>query len=1121
MEGSIKQIVSQDALDQVKNLNKELDILVQKLMDSLTNATKFDAVFKSAKGPVEYEKALKDNTEAQRQFIAAGNQVKETLVKQEAAQKVATDQTNSLTKALKETVTIIDVLDARIDENAKRLAENKIALEQNRKVQADLKQLYKDQVITLDQYSTRVAKLIKDEAGLRVVTSELTQEQTQFAKSVNAVEQSFDKGSIVLGRIRDEYRKLTDLEKNAPFGQSLKRAIDQLDPAIKKADATIGNFQRSVGNYPSAFNGLNNSIQQVLREAPSAAVSLNTFFLAISNNLPIVFDELSRARQTIKATNEQIQAGATIAKEAATANALLAGSTLEVATAEGLLAEKTALANAQQTKAPSLLQQVGKSLFSIQSALTLGVLALTLFGGKLFEFIGNLFKTGDAADKLTEKQKNLAESQKNYNNALKESNSAYAKAAGEVALLTEEVDLAKKGFINKTDVIKQYNETIGKTVGQVKTLDEVEQALVKNGDAYILFTLKKSAATLLFNKAAQEAANQETSQIFQLQKNIKDRGELQGKFVDQNNTTLSQFYKGTTKIVDESNKSKENILNAGKKLLVEAGELAKKFKFDFNGDAGRGDKAAADGAKKAQEETKKSAKAAFDDLKADAEERIKIFKAIADNENNNYYLRIVGLENYQEEEKKLIEAEQKYLLSVPKITAGEILKINGDAERQLKALTFEAGQERIAIIKKNADDEKAIREQFSKEINDKSKLKDLITNNTNDPYLKFAENNALQYKIDIENLNKSLQQKKITITEYNEQKNKIEEKYEELGLSNQIENTKALIDNLKGQGIDVADLLKKQSDLEMMYSDLTTEHFIENEEKKAAKRKEIQDKSLELFSEISKLFETVVLGGYDREKNAIQEQIDALDKQKEKDIEVATTQKENIDGTLVTEEQRADRIAVINTKAQAQKEALERRQRQIDLERARFEKAFNIGQIIAKTAIAIVEKLPGLPFTAPLIAIIAAIGAAQLATVLATPIPKFAKGGTINKDSLVMYGEEGVEKVDLPDGRSFLTPDKPTIDFLPKGTVITSNPKLVLEQAKEMAFYNSLRPIQYTSQEKTNHFEIKALENKMDQMINAIKNKPVAHITNTWKGVQTSFGNANGWTEYINTYVKS
>lgn len=65
-----------------------------------------------------------------------------------------------------------------------------------------------------------------------------------------------------------------------------------------------GNHRLSVGNYAKSWDGLGNSINQVIREIPAASVGLNTFFLAISNNIPIVIDEIQR----LKEKNEMLRA---------------------------------------------------------------------------------------------------------------------------------------------------------------------------------------------------------------------------------------------------------------------------------------------------------------------------------------------------------------------------------------------------------------------------------------------------------------------------------------------------------------------------------------------------------------------------------------------------------------------------------------------------------------------------------------------------------------------------------------------------------------------------------------------------------------------------------------------
>ena len=62
----------------------------------------------------------------------------------------------------------------------------------------------------------------------------------------------------------------------------------------------------------------------------------------------------------------------------------------------------------------------------------------------------------------------------------------------------------------------------------------------------------------------------------------------------------------------------------------------------------------------------------------------------------------------------------------------------------------------------------------------------------------------------------------------------------------------------------------------------------------------------------------------------------------------------------------------------------------------------------------------------------------------------------------------------------------------------------MLQKARETALYNSLKPIEYNVNNTQQQLQIEKLENLMKQTVSAIKNKPVAHITNTWKGLETS-----------------
>ena len=137
---------------------------------------------------------------------------------------------------------------------------------------------------------------------------------------------------------------------------------------ISNTSTTAADGMNQVANVAPRFNALNVSVQQVARELPSLAISANTFFLAISNNLPILADSISAARKE----NEAM------------------------------------IASGQ--KATPVWKQVASSLFSWQTALVLGVTALSMYATDIVAAISSQssFKKSVDSTALAMKQLNSA-----------------------------------------------------------------------------------------------------------------------------------------------------------------------------------------------------------------------------------------------------------------------------------------------------------------------------------------------------------------------------------------------------------------------------------------------------------------------------------------------------------------------------------------------------------------------------------------------------------------------------------------------------------------------------------------------------------------------------------------
>lgn len=137
----------------------------------------------------------------------------------------------------------------------------------------------------------------------------------------------YDKVQKKLEEKRNSYRNLavakelgiTLNDKEERTMARLEKSIQKYDKALKTTDATMGIHRRNVGNYASRFNALNNSVAQLTREAPAFTYSLQTGFMAISNNFPILFDAIKKARVENSKLNEDGKKGVPVWKQLSSA----------------------------------------------------------------------------------------------------------------------------------------------------------------------------------------------------------------------------------------------------------------------------------------------------------------------------------------------------------------------------------------------------------------------------------------------------------------------------------------------------------------------------------------------------------------------------------------------------------------------------------------------------------------------------------------------------------------------------------------------------------------------------------------------------------------------------------
>ena len=291
-----------------------------------------------------------------------------------------------------------------------------------------------------------------------------TKEQERQAKATereikaqSMLESRYARVNSWLNKLRAEYRDLAIkkelglslTEKEELRYSTLEKRIQTYDKALKGVDASMGIHNRNVGNYKSAFDGLGFSVTQLAREMPAFANSIGTGFMAISNNLPMLFDEL----QKIKKANVELQA------------------------------------TGQPTT--SVFKQLAGAVFSFQTLLSVGVTLLTIYGAKIVDWVSNALNPANKElEELNKKQKKIAEEQKAQADFIGKESSMY------VGLLYA-LKQTNKGSKERAELIKTINDQYGTTLKNIQDETKFQNQLNTSIEKYIeyqknKFTLNKN-----------------------------------------------------------------------------------------------------------------------------------------------------------------------------------------------------------------------------------------------------------------------------------------------------------------------------------------------------------------------------------------------------------------------------------------------------------------------------------------------------------------------------------------------------------------------------------------------------------------------------------------------------
>lgn len=1060
-ETKITDIVGKEAFDQLERLDRKLADtqnvyigLVKEIGKGLTinpsSLSELNAKIEEYKRNVsalkstidtlnktndQYKRKIDELIEVNKRYAEAAGKVQNSLDQSSSSIAKESNAISENMKAKQQEVVISQELKGLIDqtlgsreENIRRVAQERTILAQLSKEKSQLNKMEKSGAISTKDAVQKRQDLVRSELLHRESLRELLNILTNETKMINSANDSYQEQSLQLERLRKAYRMLSTEAANSKLGVELQKNIAALDTQVKSVDKSLGQHQRNVGNYVSTWDGMGNAINQLTREFPAFSVSLQTGFLAISNNIPILVDQISRIRKENAALRE-----------------------------EGL-------------KGVPVWKQIAKSAFSLNTLLSVGITLLTVYGKDIFEWGKNLLSSSSSAKAASEAQRDLNSSTGDYAKALKNSTSSYGENLVTLRNLQAE-------WNNLGDNLNKQKQFIIDNASEFKKLDvsvtdvnDAENLLVDNTDAFVKAMALRAQAT-----AAQKLAQEKYAEALQkrieaenLQKKA-DEAREKGQYAATAVMQDTRFgVKSVKELAEENAKAIEvdvKSLNDQADALDEAGFAY----FNYNKKQMEAARSELESAGIRESSNEEKLKRQQEQIEREAKRREKL-EMEAERNIQEARLNVMD-EGYKKDRLLLEQSFQKRIDDVK--TKG--VRVNEqieaiEAERSKKLAEFdrkiseqranEEAQNRLAIAEKGSlqeldarldilqlqkdkelreadktgQDRALIEEKYLKQIetlyNDYGKRLMSTEQSQNEILLSQRQ---IEINEELNALTKQYEQGIIKKKEYEKQKSDLEHQYAMESLQSQLSILESNLYLFEGD-----ERLEKEKEiarLRVQLSKETSDKIIEDAKREEEERKKVEQAKKRLIQESISAIISIGNSLFQRQIDNVDAEIEA--NQEEYDAKVETIDALAEKDIITTEEAEARKRAAEEETSRKNKE-LEKKKAELQTRQAKFQKSIDIAQTIAATARAIMVayKETGPIAGAIFAAMIAATGAVQLATIIAQPIPKYAHGTDNHPGGLAIVGDGGRSEAVLVGDKAYITPDKPTLLSLPAGAEV-------------------------------------------------------------------------------------
>lgn len=1052
MANKISEIIDEKAFAQLEKTIQLLKGAQTELAATVTSAANLNAELGKAKGYKELEVAAQKVVESGKALEAASVKAEKASVETAKAEKNLIEIAKDKLAVDQKTRKLLNEMSGTVEQNIKVQVGLKRILTQTRDALKANEKGLKDGTVSLEDYTQNLEELSIQEAEAKKTIVDFNLEIRRGLKEANAAEDSYDQMSATLDRLRGLYRRLTKEEReSAEVGGLLLLQIQERDKELKDLDKTMGISTRNVGSY---------------REAIDEALDASGLFAD-------QMQYLARAKQLYTAaakvaTTQTASFKAILISSGIGLIIVLLGAVITyfskfqggIDKVSVLMAKFNAVVDVLVGYLGKLGEQVSKAVLPVLKNLGNILLGIATFN---YEMIKEGIKgIGDAV--ATIEPLRLTE---------------ITRAMGEAADAAERLRNAE---------IALERSQIAATTQQAKLNKELEYYNAIADDATLSFEQQRKAnlAALdiqqkLINSSV-DLAKQEESLVNQRVEAAKKNGTLSRELEQEQADAIAKRIEAETGLTSaimasgrQRRQLKQDQLEQDLDILIDGFDNQK----SINERLIANERLSFSERKAILEETKRLSDGSFEDQiaviqsftkeKVDADDLL----AASDARVLNQKIKDLGLS----------EIIGKRLL--------EVVRDRRTAVQDLNEVEIELAEER----------RQKERESFEKYIEAK------VATMTRESAVVLQEMEKQETDA-LAVLATSYANGEILAAEYYQRRADITKKGVIDTVNFEIEALQKLIDFNKSQGLDTFDQERELAALRIQLAKDTTDQQIEEAERLAAFEEELAEKKKELLNGVATLALTVVAARFQRENEDLERQAELIEENKNKDIE-------RVNESAASENEKAVKIAQIEAKALKQTEQNEAKKRALQEKQARFDKAVQIAGIIGSTALAIIKQLAAtpLPFGAPLVATIAAIGAVQLGTAIATPIPKFATGTQNAPEGWAIVGEQGKELRTDPDGTRSLTPGKATLTYLEKGTKITPAP----ETKRQLAAEGLSSIMNYDKNGNYNFDKLaESYERGSKKIVDAVKSKRQISHNITAGGVRRIVETSTSRTEYLN-----